>query len=290
MAKVQRTQQELDRAFKIQMEQLKSRCNAYMEKGEFFESYSISTIIRVLVHDTHISHSLLNQLGIKNTTKYLDSRSSGNLYLMGIVNGYGGFHPRTLTPHRQYRKSDLFDFAEWWEGQEFRVVGQTFNRKSLITKIANMEGGAHIDPEIDCKIAVLNRTASPYHMIDGDKTLPLYGSELASVCAIGEEILFSLTPEPENRKRMQWEPHQQPFYLSMEESDVHKDLIQKDIDKLNKFFEGEISQMQKTMISIALKNLNTLLEIKCLTSEDSLKRKSTIHLMQQAELPWEEKE
>ena len=181
---------------------LKRRCDAYYEEGAHFEALSTATIVRVLLYDTGASTSLLTHLGKKETTRFLDSRSTGNLYMPCIANDYGGFQPRTRMPYKPYREKDFYAFEEWWDQQPFKVRGFDFNRRDLITKIANQEGGTHVDEDQDARIATLRGTDSRWRLIDGDETLPMRGEELASVCAIGEEVLFSLTSEPENRKRM----------------------------------------------------------------------------------------
>jgi hypothetical protein len=43
------------------------------DQGELSESKRIALVIRVLVHDTGASHSLLAQLGIKDTLAWADS-------------------------------------------------------------------------------------------------------------------------------------------------------------------------------------------------------------------------
>ena len=60
------------------------------------------------------------------------------------------------------------------------------------------EGGAHVAPNPEARIASLYHTPSPYTLVIDGKSHRVYGAELASVCAIREQILFSLTPEPEN--------------------------------------------------------------------------------------------
>ena len=109
---------------------------------------------------------------------------------MGIANGYGGLQPRTRMPYQQYKAKDHFDFDEWWENQEFKVVGATFNRKSLITTIANKEGGAHVDSEVDARIAGINRTASPYTLIDGEETFPMYVLSWLLFALLGRKYYF----------------------------------------------------------------------------------------------------
>jgi hypothetical protein len=54
------------------------------DDGHEDEAFRLATIIRTLVHDTHVSHSLLKQLGVKDSLEYLDSSEP--------------IHPENLAP------------------------------------------------------------------------------------------------------------------------------------------------------------------------------------------------
>lgn len=287
MTKRTRTKDELKQKLDIQLRLLTNRCDSYYEDGEFVEAYSTATIVRVLVHDTSKSTSLLNQIGIKETTRYLDSRTHDNLYVMGTMNGYSGLHPRTRCPFQQYSEKHRFEFDEWWEGQKFKIVGIPFTRKELVDALANKEGGAHIDENPHPKLDEIKRSGSPYHAFEGEVSRPIYDAELASMCAIGEEILFTFTPEPENRKRMLWEPWQQPYYLSMKESDTKKEKMRASLLKLAELLEGEHDFQKRIHLQNAQGILKTALEVECLTSEDCEVDQGVAYLMKLAKVPWE---
>ena len=121
---------------------------------------------------------------------------------------------------------------------------------------------------------------------EGSEDSGIYDFELASICAIGEELLFSLTPEPENRKRIHYEPWQKPYYLSLKDSDKCKCVLRDDLHRINILLEGELSQIQRVCASSAQRSLIKTLEVECLTSEDSNVRNGVADLMKQAELPW----
>lgn len=284
---MKRTKHELKAKLDLQLRQLTNRCDAYYEKGEMFEAYSAATVVRVLVHDTRSSTSLLNQMGIKESTQYLDSRSRGNLYMMGIINGYSGLHPRTRFPEKQYSEKYHFGFDEWWNHQEFNIRGIPFTRRELVGALANKEGGAHVDETPHSKLNALNHSASPYSASENGESWALYGAELASMCAIGEEILFTLTPEPQNRKRMLSEAWQKPYYLSMSESDDKKEelrAIRSRLDDLLISYEED--RMKKHLIEAGISSLDNVLQIECLTSEDFEVVQSVDYLMSLAKIPW----
>ena len=123
--------------------------------------------------------------------------------------------------------------------------------------------------------------------MDGDESWPLYGAELATVCAIGEELLFSLTPEPENRKRMLFESHQKPFYLSKDESDAYKEIIRGELAKLQSLDTEGLDGRQKGSVSAAIDQLEFTLNVDHLTSDDWYGALGANDLLKRGKVPWE---
>ncbi|WP_280254972.1 hypothetical protein, partial [Nocardia wallacei] len=63
---------DLEKDLSEQLRFLASSATAF-DGGELPESKRIALVIRVLVHDTSASHSLLDQLGIKDSLRWADS-------------------------------------------------------------------------------------------------------------------------------------------------------------------------------------------------------------------------
>lgn len=112
--------------------------------------------------------------------------------------------------------------------------------------------------------------------------------ELCSVSAIAEEVLFSLTPEPENRKRMVVEALQKPFYLSKDESMACKEKVRADIEKLDALEERRPGD--KVLIANLRNTLEKVLVIETLTSEDCDVRESVAHTARRFKLDWPDPE
>jgi len=192
---------------------LARRCDAFYD-GHADEARDIASILRKLLYDYgSSSQSLLGQIGIKEEYQYLDSRVHGNLHVQSMK----GAWPRTVLPYEYYADKYLYPFKIWWEKQPFHVLYQDiiFTRKDLVLEIANREGGDHIDPHSDRRIATLMRKDSPWstHISDGESTVatPMNNFELATICAIGEELLWTLEEDKEEaQKRM----HSSEEYLS----------------------------------------------------------------------------
>jgi hypothetical protein len=155
--------QTLSRVGRLLLEQLdflQASCERF-DSGHEHEAKRIALTLRVLLHDTSASQSLLTQLGIKNKTKFLDTDARlqprppgvqrsfptgwplGLVYVeMGAGVRYGpmlGTDPELFTSWR--------DFDDWWNHELVRSEdGDVWGRKRFVTGMAHSEGGAHVDP------------------------------------------------------------------------------------------------------------------------------------------------
>lgn len=307
--RVPRLDGELEQHYKEQMEMLADRCDAYYA-GKVHEAKSAASILYILLCDKGGSQkSLLGQLNLKAGTKFLDSRVRNQL----SRNSARGAWPVNVMPYKPYREKDLVVFDEWWK-QEFHAWFRdvTFTREELVEAIRHKEGGGHIaDMTLD-KIAAVRRARSGWHSairenVDGTtkmyvgfslkrEPLPedadleeISDYELACVCAIAEEVLFSLTPEPTNRSRMHHPDIQKPFYWTQEESDQAKAVLENDLIQLEKMKEGA-DPAKGAMINAAEGMIRRTLEIDCLTSEDFMVRAGVAKILGLSSLPWDEEQ
>jgi hypothetical protein len=161
---MKRNQNDLKQDLTKQVGFLKSSCANY-DAGEPTEALRIAVIIRVLVHDTSQSHSLLSQMHNKNNIKFLDSaapidpqpsRKGGGVMIMhglpGLVGISSSRNGGIYIPVQSLRDyvPGYVSFDKWWNtpcipGHN----GNKYSRKQLVLQMANKEGGAHIDKEID---------------------------------------------------------------------------------------------------------------------------------------------
>lgn len=156
------------------MEQLgfvSSSCLEF-DNGKFHEAKRISVALRIILHDTSKSKSLLRQLTL-DQRPMLDTSAPlvmgeilGRTALVGTYlggqSGSGFFAPLDDS----IRKSSI-PFPNWWK----QVVlddqrGRQLSRKGLITTMANKDGGAHVDSDID----------DTYHRIKEDSLGYRFGS------------------------------------------------------------------------------------------------------------------
>ena len=177
------------------------------DDGFISEAKRMAVTIRILLHDTTKSLSLLSQLGKKDmhfydtATEYDPTNllSTPGLIMMKIGPS-GGEYVAPLdkgSPNRYKRGKVSFD--QWWS----RIViadkkGNKFNRRDLVLALTNKDGGAHVDPRLDSAYAQLSKFNSlewKYMAPDGTSKDFLPSPELPSMRQMTHEVLKSLKEE-----------------------------------------------------------------------------------------------
>lgn len=201
---------------------LEAACSEF-DKGRPAFAKPAATALRVLLHDTRNSHSLLQQLGLKSKIPFLDTAgqmlagnlgSSTNLTVQRItvIDDAGRTAPAYVPvlddyAHRTWlNRPTAFGrtrepaagrrlaFDEWWVMPVIRDDSRTeFSRRDLILALCNKDGGAHIDPEIEEAYHRLSRANSVGWAALGAGEETPFGSPVpASVRQIGHEFLRSI--------------------------------------------------------------------------------------------------
>jgi hypothetical protein len=135
-----------------------------VDAGYQHEAKRLALTIRVLLHDTDKSKSLLEQLGLKSELAFLDTRTrrepptgfqavsqlgwpTGMVrYSMTLGGGPTTFRA-DLGSDRESRPAEVA-FDAWWEDSLLvSKDGTTWNRRRLILGAANQEGGGHVEPK-----------------------------------------------------------------------------------------------------------------------------------------------
>jgi hypothetical protein len=210
--KIKQTKKDLENYLKEQLELLNVLVDAY-DSGKTTVAKSIATVIRILVHDTKNSHSLLGQLNLKENL-FFDSGTSIKKTINGLkmITSYAGIVATSVgqdvnyIPYLDESPPDCFGlvpFEEYWN----RIViidnnREEFSRGLLVLRMANQDGGAHVDPEIDEKYMKLIRENSMgwKKTINNSNPEDLSGIELATMRQIGHEIIRTLDPSYPKKK------------------------------------------------------------------------------------------
>ena len=204
MTKYEQTEGELVKHLKEQVTFMKSSAASY-DKGFEGEAKRLAIAIRILLHDTAKSISLITQLSSnKKDLLFFDSATvykpenpipSNCLTLMKMgANGTSFIAPLdNLSPARSKK---WIGFERWWERNTIcrDEQGNIFNRKKLVLSVADQDGGAHIDPKLDTAYANLSRFSSLgwKSVVNGETRGFNNASVLPSIRQIAYEVLLTL--------------------------------------------------------------------------------------------------
>ena len=171
------------------------------DQGDRAEAKRLATTMRVLLHDTAKSHSLLGQLGLKDRLFLDTAQPRSKTFLSGYaalalvaVSRLGG---SSYIPSYHITSSSRLPFDSWWNAAVIAdMQGHEISRRELVLALANKDGGAHIDPKLDLLYAEVTRGRAMGSLRGNEshwEALP--DIALASVRQIAQEVLASLDEE-----------------------------------------------------------------------------------------------
>jgi hypothetical protein len=171
------------------------------DSGYEDEAKRMAVTIRVLVHDTNASTSLLKQLGKLPGQQFVDSALPQE---PGTVGSYSGLLGITAGPNGGRFVAHLddvpgsmrnIDFEDWWMQTVFKgQSGRELTRKELVMTAANQDGGAHVDPRLNESYHELAKKNSLGWFVGKSEGgfAPISGAERAAVRQIAHEVLKTL--------------------------------------------------------------------------------------------------
>jgi hypothetical protein len=154
MTKLKWSPDELWEHLSEQMAWLEASMRSY-DAGSEHEAKRLAHSMRTLLHDTNSSHSLLGQLGLKESLLYWSVLPNfgptpttffiGVRLEMAVTNGVSS----TRYAANLHGPEQRLSFADWWEGEQIIVEGQqVVTRKRAALALANKDGGTHLDPAL----------------------------------------------------------------------------------------------------------------------------------------------
>jgi hypothetical protein len=201
---IDRTTQDLIASLIEQHNFLKHFCKQYDEGSENMAKM-IAERLRVLLHDTKNSESLLEQLNIKTSTRYCDTALPYNVnnpcsssYLTVIKSSFDGKKQidKVCPLYREHNSFHQFtdkEFSSWWNQIVLDDRSYKFSRQDIILLVANKDGGAHIDSKLPKNYYDLTRGDSMgWKICIGKVEKPLRDFYFASIRQIGFEIDLTL--------------------------------------------------------------------------------------------------
>lgn len=155
MKNITRTSDEINSLLEEQVEFLKLSCTSF-DSGFTGEIKRLAVSVRVLVHDTQASTSLLTHANKKSVSfldtsdPYNDENVLSHSSLVQIhMTPQGG---KPLAHLDDVMRPTLIPFEAWWNGIVLVDSKKNeFSRKDIALYLANKDGGAHVDHEIDEK-------------------------------------------------------------------------------------------------------------------------------------------
>lgn len=195
---------------------LRVLCDTY-DNGNEIVALSISAAIRVLVHDTPKSTSLLKHLDKKGmsflSTNVKEENKSVHLGLVrrihvGVHDGIGGeakYWP--LCDERYFptpKEVAFLAFDEWWGNEHIFDAGESYlTRRDLILSVANKDGGAHFDSAVEKKYDDFRHSWSGRSTLVGTRSgvvrgydnIPVY----PAVRQIGYELMSTLASREQSK-------------------------------------------------------------------------------------------
>lgn len=153
------------------------RSAAHYDEGDFSEAKRLATTLRLLLHDTKQSKSLLRQLDLLNKLRFIDTAGviepdkfetlprgrfrasiAIGVPLAPIAWGsWKGFRfVARLDDHRTSFRP--IPFPTWWNSAVVAIPPKfRLSRRELVLGVANQDGGAHVDASLREQFAGIAR-------------------------------------------------------------------------------------------------------------------------------------
>jgi hypothetical protein len=161
--RVKRAPEELQERLREQYGFLTRSAAAY-DAGIQSEAQRLAVALRVLLHDEGKSRSVLGQLGVLDRLRFEDTAlypsptlvSKAGLVMVQWRAGQDATHVPPLGDLVPLRVHPPLPFRRWWSVKVIEGSGgRTYSRRALVLTMANQDGGAHVDPELDADYEVL---------------------------------------------------------------------------------------------------------------------------------------
>jgi hypothetical protein len=137
-----------------QLKFLETSCELY-DKGNVTEAIRLAATLRVLLHDTRNSISLLTHLGAKpilllSTSITFKKPQLLNLPLVRSTIAIPDCTFKAFPILNTSQRNDTVNFETWWRKERIiELNAETLHRRELILIAANQDGGAHVDKSLN---------------------------------------------------------------------------------------------------------------------------------------------
>lgn len=199
--RVQRPKDELKRELVEQLQLLRYSCQTF-DSGLEAVAKHISLSLRVLLHHHGQSRALLDQLDLRGG-RYLTSApplnprnllTECNLVLMQVGTTGARYLPLVAAGSTPFPLQPI-PFVDWWNNPVLKDNrARTFCRRELVLNVADTDGGAHVDPELEeAYMAISRENSLGWVFSSGGGEFALEGRpELACMRQIAHELLSTI--------------------------------------------------------------------------------------------------
>lgn len=189
-----------------QLRFLERSCASY-DAGYMDEAVRVATVIRVLIHNTKASTSLLTHLNA-TTINLLSTTPEPSLqttFFVGLgmmrIGGAGSKYFPQLGDGPPV--SQFIPVSNWWDQVVMVLNGHRISRRQIVLTAANKDGGAHVDAMLSAEYEALAKAGaigSFVYQTQGKRVeAPIHDAHLVSLRQLGYELLYS--PERKGMRR-----------------------------------------------------------------------------------------
>ncbi|TFC00521.1 hypothetical protein [Cryobacterium mannosilyticum] len=145
------------------------------------EANRLAVCVRVLVHDTSMSTSLLKQMAAKDQMRWIDSNGGldarnsvafSSLAVFRVTIAENGADLRILPVEQSeiLTRGRLLAFEAWWKTLPIMTGnGERISRSDVVDMLANQDGGAHVDLEKEKFVRLLRSVPQVAPFFDGEE-------------------------------------------------------------------------------------------------------------------------
>ena len=201
--KYSQTEEELINHLMEQIAFMKASAAQY-DNGFEGEAKRLAIAIRILLHDTENSKSLLAQLDKKDIPFYdsaikYEPNAFQSFCLTSIRMTTGRGAGAEYKAPLDDREMEKIGFGQWWEENVIFKdgSGNKFARRELVRNVADKDGGAHVDPKLQEAYANLSRfnLTGLKSYVNGKQKNFKNTPVLPSIRQIAHEVLKTLKDE-----------------------------------------------------------------------------------------------
>lgn len=202
--RIKRSLDDLRQALGDQICLLQMSCESY-DSGTEAAGKHIALVLRVLLHHHRQSNSLLEQLGVRqlefhDTAGPIDPAELAEYCGLVVMkmSGEGEYIPRVAAPPNPNHQIRKIPFDQWWDDPVAKTKGglggHSFSRRDLVLNVADTDGGAHVDSELESEYMDFSRKNSlGWKFGNGSMEEAFKGRpELVCMRQIAEEVMITL--------------------------------------------------------------------------------------------------